>query len=158
MLPGNGSLVAAVRTATGREPIVAGKPATPLMDEAIRAADAERALAIGDRLDTDIAGAIAAGLDSLLVLTGVATPAELFASDMRPTYLAQDVRAVTEDPTRLAVGDDPAGRSATASSGATATRWTCSAHCARGRAATLTAADDKAAAAFRHLGLPHGLA
>lgn len=104
LLPGNGSLVAAVRTATGREPIVAGKPATPLMHEAVRAANATCPLAIGDRLDTDIAGAVAAGLDSLLVLSGVATPSELLESDLRPTYLAADVRAVTEEPDRLAIG------------------------------------------------------
>jgi glycerol 3-phosphatase-2 len=158
MLPGNGSLVAAVRTATGREPIVAGKPATPLMDEAVRSANAERPLAIGDRLDTDIAGAAAAGLDSLLVLTGVATPRDLLASDLRPTYVAQDVRAVTEDPERLAIGDKPG--------------WKIDNGVVRGdgdpldllralcanKNGTLKAGDDAAAAALRHLDLPYELA
>jgi len=159
LLPGNGSLVAAVRTATGREPIVAGKPATPLMDEALRTANAERALAIGDRLDTDIAGAIAAGLDSLLVFTGVATPAELLASDIRPTYLAPDVRAVTEDPTTLAVGERPGWevRDGTVR-GDGDPMDLLRTLCAGPRGVELTAADDKAAAALRHLGLPHGLA
>ncbi len=158
MLPGNGSLVAAVRTATGREPIVAGKPATPLMDEAVRAANAEHPLVIGDRLDTDIAGAAAAGLDSLLVLTGVSTPRDLLESGLEPTYVAQDVRAVTEDPARLALGDKPG--------------WTIDdgvvrgdgdpldllrALCAAART-TLTAGDDTAAAVLRHLGLPYELA
>lgn len=98
-LPGNGSFVAALRTATDSEPLVAGKPATPLMDEAIRAAGARRALAIGDRLDTDIAGAVAAGLDSLLVLTGVSTAADLLAAppEMRPTYVAEDLSSVRGD-------------------------------------------------------------
>lgn len=92
-LPGNGSLVAALRAATGSEPVVAGKPATPLMDEAKRSADARNPLVVGDRLDTDIAGAVAAGLDSLLVLSGVSTARELLDApeDMRPTYVGHDV-------------------------------------------------------------------
>ncbi len=159
MLPGNGSLVAALRTATGRDPIVAGKPATPLMDQAIRSAGARHALAVGDRLDTDIAGAVAVGLDSLLVLSGVTTPAELLASDLRPTYLAEDVRAVTAEPERLAIGGkngwvvedglvrgdgDPMDLLRTL--------------CATDHGGDTRAADERAAAALRHLGLPHGLA
>jgi glycerol 3-phosphatase-2 len=102
-LPGNGSLVAALRTATGSEPVVAGKPATPLMDEAQRSANAKRPLVVGDRLDTDIAGAVNAGLDSLLVFSGVSTPQDLLdaAEKMRPTYVGRDVEAVTEDVVRL---------------------------------------------------------
>jgi HAD superfamily hydrolase (TIGR01450 family) len=106
-LPGNGSFVAALRTATSSEPLIAGKPATPLMDEAQRSADARKPLVVGDRLDTDIAGAVAAGLDSLLVFSGVSTAQELLDApeSMRPTYLAHDVAAVTDDtPVRL----DPA--------------------------------------------------
>ena len=95
LLPGNGALVAALRTATGQEPVVAGKPARPLLDEAVRSAGAQRPLFVGDRLDTDIAGADAAGMDSMFVLTGVSTPAELLAapSPLRPRYLAADLRA-----------------------------------------------------------------
>lgn len=105
-LPGNGSLVAALRTATDSEPLVAGKPAIPLMDEAQRSANARKPLVIGDRLDTDVAGAVAAGLDSLLVFSGVATPQDLLDApeDMRPTYVAHDVEAVSQDGVRL----DPA--------------------------------------------------
>ena len=98
-LPGNGSLVAALRTATSTEPLVAGKPATPLMDEARRSANATRPLVVGDRLDTDIAGAVNAGLDSLLVFSGVSTPQDLLDAPekMRPTYLGHDVEAVRHD-------------------------------------------------------------
>lgn len=105
-LPGNGSMVTALKAATGSEPVVAGKPATPLMDEAQRSANARRPLVVGDRLDTDIAGAVAAGLDSLLVFSGVSTPQELLdaSEDMRPTYVAHDVAAVVEDGVRI----DPA--------------------------------------------------
>jgi glycerol 3-phosphatase-2 len=103
-LPGNGSMVAALRMATGSEPVVAGKPATPLMDEAKRSADARNPLVVGDRLDTDIAGAVAAGLDSLLVFSGVSTAQDLLdaTDDMRPTYIAVDVsqEAVRLDPAK----------------------------------------------------------
>lgn len=105
-LPGNGSLVAALKVATDSEPLVAGKPATPLMDEAQRSADADRPLVVGDRLDTDIAGAVNAGLDSLLVFSGVSSAQELLDApvSMRPTYVGHDMEAVTRDGVRL----DPA--------------------------------------------------
>lgn len=158
MLPGNGSFVAALRTATGREPEVAGKPAEPLMNEAIRAAKATHPLAIGDRLDTDIAGANAVGIDSLLVFTGVTTPAELLDSDIRPTYLAADVRAVGADPDELAIGDRPGWKIDNGVvSGDGDPLDLLRALCAAPRA-ELTAGDDNAAAALRDLGLPHELA
>jgi glycerol 3-phosphatase-2 len=93
LLPGNGSLVGLVSIATGVQPIVAGKPALPLHAEAVERAGAKHPLVVGDRLDTDIEGANAATTDSLLVLTGVTTPAELIAarSAQRPTYVAADL-------------------------------------------------------------------
>ncbi|GAB1511197.1 HAD-IIA family hydrolase [Actinophytocola sp. KF-1] len=106
-LPGNGSMVAALRTATGTDPVVAGKPSTPLLDEARKSADSRKPLVVGDRLDTDIAGAVAAGMDSLLVLSGVSTAQELLDApeSMRPTYLGHDVLAVTEDGVRIEGAD-----------------------------------------------------
>jgi glycerol-1-phosphatase len=91
--PGNGALVQVVRTATGKTPRVAGKPFRPLMDESCERTGAVRALVVGDRLDTDIAGAHAAGLPSLLVLTGVSGAADLLRAtpELRPTYLAADL-------------------------------------------------------------------
>ena len=61
---------------------------------------------IGDRLDTDIAGARAQGWDSLLVLTGIATRADLAGSTVHPTYVAEDLRALFRDapPTESAPG------------------------------------------------------
>ncbi len=96
-LPGNGAMVAALATAVGRQPDeIVGKPHPRLHEESVRRAGARRPLVVGDRLDTDIAGARAAGTDSLLVLTGVATPAELLAAsaELRPTYLAEDLRGL----------------------------------------------------------------
>jgi glycerol-1-phosphatase len=100
MAPGNGTLVDAVRQATGVEPVVVGKPHTPLYDLSARVlgVTAEQTLAIGDRLDTDIAGANAAGMPSLLVLTGVHGLREvaLAAAAERPRYVAMDLRALHE--------------------------------------------------------------
>ncbi|WP_369182887.1 HAD-IIA family hydrolase [Streptomyces sp. Y1] len=94
--PGNGTLVAAVRAATGVEPEVAGKPLPPMHRETILRTGARRPLVVGDRLDTDIEGAFNGGVDSLLVFTGVTTPAELLAAPVehRPTYLAADLRGL----------------------------------------------------------------
>ena len=100
--PGNGSLVGAVRNAVGRPPdVVAGKPAPPLY---LMCADrlgvpVGGVLAVGDRLDTDIEGAVAAGMESLLVLTGVDDLAACLAAERprRPTWVAPDLRALLED-------------------------------------------------------------
>ena len=107
-LPGSGSLVAAVQTATGRRPdAVAGKPHPPLFAAARRRCSGERPLVLGDRLDTDIAGAREAGLPSLLVLTGVSTAADLLAApvEQRPTYIGADLSALTRRHPRV----DPHG-------------------------------------------------
>ncbi|MDQ0382157.1 HAD-IIA family hydrolase [Amycolatopsis thermophila] len=109
LLPGNGSMVAALRTATGATPEVAGKPEAPLFHTAAASANASRPLAVGDRLDTDIAGAVTAGVDSLCVLTGVATPATLVAAAPaeRPTYLGADLGALAEPPGELRIAPQP---------------------------------------------------
>ncbi len=89
--PGNGTLVRAVATAVGRDPdVVAGKPFRPLFDETVRRIASTRPLVVGDRLDTDIEGAVTVGVDSLLVMTGVTDLAALCrAGDRhRPSYLA----------------------------------------------------------------------
>ena len=94
--PGNGSLVAAVRAATGVEPVAAGKPELPLHRESIIRTGARHPLVVGDRLDTDIEGAVRAGVDSLLLFTGVTAPAALLAAPppLRPSYLAADLRGL----------------------------------------------------------------
>jgi glycerol 3-phosphatase-2 len=91
--PGNGALTQVIRTATGVEPIVTGKPELPLHRETILRTGAERPLIVGDRLDTDIEGANNGGADSLLVLTGVSGPRALLKAPphLRPTYVASDL-------------------------------------------------------------------
>ena len=73
LLPGNGAMVAALKAATDAEPQVAGKPAPALMRDALARGTFQSPLVVGDRLDTDIEGANAADLPSLMVLTGVNT-------------------------------------------------------------------------------------
>jgi glycerol-1-phosphatase len=106
LLPGNGSLVALLRTATGAEPQVAGKPGPQLMHDAVARGDFRAPLVIGDRLDTDIEGANAAGLPSLMVLTGVnsARDAVYAIPAQRPTYIGNDLRSLHQDAAQLAVG------------------------------------------------------
>ncbi|WP_216844088.1 HAD-IIA family hydrolase [Phytoactinopolyspora alkaliphila] len=94
--PGNGALIEVIRAATGREPVVAGKPEPPMHREAMLRSGAVRPIVVGDRLDTDIEGAARAGADSLLVFTGVATAADavLAPAQARPMYLGEDLRAL----------------------------------------------------------------
>jgi glycerol 3-phosphatase-2 len=96
LVPGNGAAVAAVRVAVSVDPEVAGKPYRPLLDETVARLGAAHPLFVGDRLDTDIAGAVNAGLDGLLVLTGSHGAAELLAAGpgRRPTHLGYDVGAL----------------------------------------------------------------
>lgn len=96
--PGNGVLVSAVAEFADREPQVAGKPMTPLFEETRRRVGGERPLVVGDRLDTDIEGAVASGLDSLLVMTGVTGLVELVAArpEVRPTYIGAGLEALGE--------------------------------------------------------------
>lgn len=98
MAPGNGTLVSAVHTATGRLATVAGKPEPPIFHEAVARFGAQHPLFIGDRLDTDIAGAQAAGIPSVLVLTGVDRPKHILAapSTSRPTFIVEDLRQLFE--------------------------------------------------------------
>ena len=103
--PGHGVLVRMLSDFAGVEPVVAGKPARPLLDETVRRVGGDRPLMVGDRLDTDIEGAHRADVDSLLVLTGVTGLAELVAAtpEKRPTYLALDLAGlfdVHEEPRR----------------------------------------------------------
>lgn len=97
-VPGNGSLVRVIATASRQEPIVAGKPELPLHREAVLRTGAREPLVVGDRLDTDIAGAVRSGTDSLLVLTGVTDPADLIAAPphLRPTYVARDLGGLVD--------------------------------------------------------------
>ncbi|MEI5675053.1 MULTISPECIES: HAD-IIA family hydrolase [unclassified Nocardioides] len=96
--PGHGVLVETIERFSGITPTTAGKPERPLLDETVRRVGGRHPLMVGDRLDTDIEGARNAGVDSLLVLTGVTGLTELVAARAgeRPTYLAPDLAGLTE--------------------------------------------------------------
>ncbi len=96
--PGNGVLVGAVAQFTGVRPVVAGKPEPTLFHETRRRVGGERPLVVGDRLDTDIEGAVRAGFDSLLVMTGVTGVAELAVAPpgARPTYLSATLAGLAQ--------------------------------------------------------------
>jgi len=98
IVPGNGAAVDAVRQAVAVDPEVAGKPFRPLVDATVARLGAARPIFVGDRLDTDVAGAVAAGLDSMLVLTGAHGAADLVAAPpgSRPTHLGYDLRDLLE--------------------------------------------------------------
>lgn len=164
-LPGNGAMVAALRAATGREPLVAGKPQPPLFHLAAESAEAADPLVVGDRLDTDIAGAVAAGVASLAVLTGVTTAADLLAAGPaeRPRYVAADLAALAGKADELEIGPrpgwrvEPGGsalvvRSAGGRDAADLLRALCAAAW-ESDLATVRAADDQAAATLAELKL-----
>jgi len=91
-LPGTGAVLAAVETASGRRAEIAGKPERHLFEMA-RAAlgGAERVAMIGDRVSSDIAGGQAAGLETVLVLSGTTSREEAAAADPAPDFVLEDL-------------------------------------------------------------------
>ncbi|MDX2161361.1 MAG: HAD-IIA family hydrolase [bacterium] len=96
LVPGAGAIVAALATASGRTAISMGKPDAPMFDAALAALNAtpESALMIGDRLNTDIDGAAAVGLQTALVLTGVSTRADAESAALPPDGIFDDLPAL----------------------------------------------------------------
>jgi glycerol-1-phosphatase len=107
--PGNGTMVNALTTATGRKPhVVAGKPEAPLMLASIERTGATRPIVIGDRLDTDILGANRIGIDSLLVFSGVTSVAELVEAtpEYRPTFVSWSAAGILDSHAGVTLGDE----------------------------------------------------
>ncbi|PWJ49253.1 Haloacid Dehalogenase Superfamily Class (subfamily) IIA [Quadrisphaera granulorum] len=98
--PGNGSLVGAVRNAVDVDPLVAGKPEPTLFHAAARRVGAERPLVVGDRLDTDVAGAVRSEMTGALVLTGLTSALALLsaAAGERPDLVLPDLGALHAPP------------------------------------------------------------
>lgn len=103
LVPGVGGAIAVLSTALGGSPTIFGKPYRPMLDQALLRTGAERAIFVGDRLDTDIVGAVAAGLDSLMVFSGAHGKADLVSAkaDAHPNYIGADVGALLQ-PARTA--------------------------------------------------------
>jgi 4-nitrophenyl phosphatase len=98
MQPGAGSIVAAISTASGRIPIVVGKPETLMMLKGIDQLGVQphETVMVGDRLDTDILSGRRAGLRTALVLTGVSQREHLAVSKVLPDYVFADLPALTQ--------------------------------------------------------------
>jgi len=97
--PGTGAIVAALEFASGVRARSVGKPAREMFDVALERLGAGRTLVIGDRLDADLAGAAAAGLDGAIVLTGSTTREQaLAARDPAPRAVAEDLYALALAP------------------------------------------------------------
>jgi glycerol-1-phosphatase len=91
-LPGTGAVLAAVETATGRRAEIAGKPERHLFEMARQAlGDAERVAMVGDRISSDVAGGRAAGLETVLVLSGTTSREEAAAADPAPDLVLEDL-------------------------------------------------------------------
>ncbi len=98
VLPGAGSMIAAISAAAGRDPdVVVGKP-NPTIFRMATSGITGKILFIGDRLNTDILGGNRAGLDTLLVLTGVHGLEDVKRLSIEPTYYAEDLASVLPVP------------------------------------------------------------
>ncbi len=95
---GNGGTLAALEAATGVKPISIGKPEPILYQQALKILGTNEAntVAIGDRLNTDILGAVNAGMRSIMVLTGVSSEQDIETVDYKPTWVLDDLEQVTE--------------------------------------------------------------
>ncbi len=93
LVPATGAVAALIAAATGVQPYYIGKPNPLMMRAALRTLDAhsEEAVMIGDRMDTDIIGGTASGLETILVLTGVTQPNEVMRYPYRPTHVVPSV-------------------------------------------------------------------
>jgi len=96
-LPGAGSILAFLETATGVKPIIIGKPNKPMFEEAIRRLNTrpEETAMIGDRLNTDILGGQQAGLRTILLLSGITNKEDLASSSIRPDWTFTDLEQLT---------------------------------------------------------------
>ena len=98
LVPGAGSIVAALAAAAGQAPVVIGKPETPMLEMAMTRMGArpEETVMIGDRLDTDILAGERAGMSTVLVLTGVSTREDLASAEALPDVVVSDLPSLVE--------------------------------------------------------------
>jgi len=95
---GNGGTIAALEAATGVKAISIGKPEPILYQQALEklGTNTDNTIAIGDRLNTDILGAVNAGIRSILVLTGISSEQDISDVDYSPTWVMADIQAVSQ--------------------------------------------------------------
>lgn len=99
LLPGAGSILAALETATDQQPVIIGKPYEPMFRAALTVLNTlpEDTLMIGDRLSTDISGAVYLGLATVLLLSGVTQRHELDNGDIQPDWVYDNLAALLVD-------------------------------------------------------------
>lgn len=92
-VPGNGSLTAVITTATGINPVFIGKPERIIVELALERLNVSKdaVIMVGDNYDTDIRSGINAGIDTLLVFTGVTSKADLERVPIQPTYTVESL-------------------------------------------------------------------
>jgi 4-nitrophenyl phosphatase len=92
-LPGAGSLLAVIETATGVKPTIIGKPQPTIFLEAVKrlGGTATNTAMVGDRLSTDIVGGQGAGLHTILLLTGVTSRQQAQSSTIKPDFIFDDI-------------------------------------------------------------------
>jgi len=96
-MPGAGALLSVITTATGAEAFVVGKPKAAMFEEALKrlGTNASETAMIGDRLNTDIKGGKAAGMGTILVLSGISSREEVETSDDKPDFIFEDIQEIT---------------------------------------------------------------
>jgi NagD protein len=97
-LPATGSVAALITAATGRRPYFVGKPNPMMFRSALNriSAHSETTVMVGDRMDTDIVAGIEAGLDTILVLSGSTTPADIERFPYRPGRVLESIANAIE--------------------------------------------------------------
>lgn len=97
-IPGTGAILAALEAASGRSPLIIGKPSPKMYQMALESLNInpENALVVGDQMPTDIAAGIEAGCLTALVLTGVSTESTLDTFEYNPTFVAQDLSQLVD--------------------------------------------------------------
>jgi NagD protein len=98
-LPATGSVAALISRATGRDPYYVGKPNPLMMRSALNNLDAhsETSAMIGDRMDTDVVSGMEAGMETILVLTGVTTPGDAERHPFRPSRIVESVADLIDE-------------------------------------------------------------
>ena len=99
LVPGAGSIIAAITTASGAQPVVIGKPSPRVLELSVEhlGLTPAQGVMIGDRLDTDILAGHRAGLLTVLVLTGVSTREDLASAEVMPDLIFTDLPAMLEE-------------------------------------------------------------
>jgi NagD protein len=98
-LPATGSVAALITASTGREPYYVGKPNPLMMRSALNAIDAhsETAVMVGDRMDTDVVSGLEAGMETILVLTGLTTAEEAERHPFRASRIVDSIADLIDE-------------------------------------------------------------